>query len=194
MKLVFKDLNGGTCFLVDAHDTHFTLPTHVPGSEKLIAVREANAAIKNRVEAAWSAAGLPVFCYLKPVVKKMNGQFQGARVLAIDDESKILDLLGIILQNLGCTFDRAESVSRARELIDAHPDHDLILCDIMMPVESGYDFVAWYHDRDQDTPIYYVTGLGEEHINRKGVVDVIQKPFSVKDIVNLLEHHCSQQL
>ena len=116
-----------------------------------------------------------------------------SRVLLIEDEAaireEVLDWLRFEgYEAVGAANGRL-GLQMARETLP-----DLILCDIMMPVESGYDFVAWYHDRDQDTPIYYVTGLGEEHINRKGVVDVIQKPFSVKDIVNLLEHHCSQQL
>ncbi len=189
MKLVFRKHEDSYIFSVDSHDTHFALPAQLPGSEKLQALREANSAIKSRIESAWHHALIPVFGFVKPSKSNGNGRYKGFRVLAIDDESKILDLLGMILQNLGATFERAQSVSEARDKVKDGLHPDLILCDIMMPSESGYDFVAWYMSLNSKTPIYYVTGLGADHVNRDGVVDVVQKPFSVKDIANLLTAH-----
>ena len=188
MKLIFWPSPQGMVFTVDAHDTHFDLPADGEVSDKLIALRQANSAIKTRIEHAWNQGQIPTFGYIQPVLEK-TGQFDGCRVMAIDDETKILDLLGMILQNFGIKFERAQSVQEARQRIEAGASPDLIFCDIMMPLESGYDFVNWYHEHELQAPIYYVIGLGSDHVNRNGVLDVIQKPFSVKDIAHVLETH-----
>ncbi|MCB1049009.1 MAG: response regulator [Acidobacteria bacterium] len=184
MKLGFVEDAGHPLFFVDAHDSHFELPAHLPGADKLRALREKNALLKNQIETAMAAEGLPTFGFEKPKLRTQEKPNQ-LHVLIIDDEVKILDLMALILTKLGARVERATSVDQARHKIAESQPH-LILCDIMMPDESGYAFVRWLKDQEYRIPTYFVTGLALDQVDRDGVVDVIQKPFSVNTLAQLI--------
>lgn len=66
------------------------------------------------------------------MVKRRN------KILVIDDDQTIRRLLELILEVNDFSVRRADTLSRARELIkDRRPD--LIICDILLNEESGYD-------------------------------------------------------
>ena len=55
------------------------------------------------------------------------------RILVVDDEPDIRNILHILLSSRGYEVDEAENGLRAVELVRAQPDYDLIILDIMMP-------------------------------------------------------------
>jgi two-component system, NtrC family, response regulator PilR len=60
------------------------------------------------------------------------------RILIVDDEKGMRDLLSIMLKKEGYAVLQAESVDRAREVV-ARGDLDLVISDISMPGSSGLE-------------------------------------------------------
>lgn len=186
MKLVFLLENERPVFYVDAHDSHFNLPAGVPGYDRLMALRKGNKELKQHIEGAFAAANLPVFggtasaAGLKKVCK-------GMRVLAVDDEVQILEMLGLIVTNLGAEFYSGQSAEEGRNIIRTHGLPDLIFCDIMMPRESGYDFVAWLKNENYMVPLYFITGYALNQVYKDGYAEVLQKPFSAKSVMQIMK-------
>jgi len=187
MKLGFQLDGGCATFFVDTHDRHFEVPAHLPGAERLKEMRQFNIEVKERIEQALVRADLPTFGHQTPSVPAEDSAAgQGIRVLIVDDELKILDLMALILGKLGACVRRATRVAEAREMVRSFQP-ELIFCDIMMPEESGYALLRWLEEQHLKLPVFFVTGLALEQVDRKGVVDVIQKPFSVQNLARALE-------
>ena len=64
------------------------------------------------------------------------------RILVVDDEPDIRNILHILLSSRGYEVDEAENGLRAVELVRAQPDYDLIILDIMMPGMDGVSACA----------------------------------------------------
>ena len=185
MKLVFILEEGRPVFYVDAHDDHFKISPSVPGYEKLLAIREANRKLKKAIETAWVGEKLSIFGR-QVVVPNQKKICCGTKVLVVDDEDQILDMLTLIVTSVGGQIMRAHSAEEGRKVIRQQGTPHLILCDIMMPGESGYEFVSWLKQEQVDAPVYFITGLTLEKVKKNGVCDVLQKPFSAKDIMGLM--------
>ncbi len=66
-----------------------------------------------------------------------------ANILVVDDEEQIRRLLNRVLSRVEYTCTLAADGAEARKCLDAQ-SFDLVLCDVMMPGESGID-VAMTH-------------------------------------------------
>lgn len=186
MKLVFTLEDGRGVFYVDAHDSHFSLPPGMPGYDQLVKLRESNKKLKSVIEASWAADGLPLFVN-QTTITKFRNTCMGMTVLAIDDEIQILDMLGLIVKSLGAKFLRAQSAEEARNTIAEHGAPHLVFCDIMMPGESGYDFVDWFKDSYAEIPVYFITGLDQDSIDTIKIAEVLQKPFTAKSVMKIMK-------
>jgi signal transduction histidine kinase/ActR/RegA family two-component response regulator len=73
-----------------------------------------------------------------------SAKLDGLWILVVDDEPDARDLLDIALQQYGAVVTTAASAAEAFEIIsEGRDDHrpDLLISDIGMPVESGYDLI-----------------------------------------------------
>ena len=186
MKLVFILEDNSPVFYVDAHDSHFSLPPDMPGYDQLLKLREENKRLKAAIEASWASRQLPIFGHQTASIKYKK-ICADLRILASDDEVQILDMLGIIVTSLGAEFIRALSAEEAREIIADKGLPDLIFCDIMMPGESGYDFVHWLKGRYPDALVYFITGISQDDIDKIEIAEVLQKPFSAKAVMKIMK-------
>ena len=168
MKLVFIMDGGQPVFYVDAHDAHFDVSPDTIGFEKLLELRAYNKKLKQAIEAAWAAKKLPIFGSNRAPFKNTNA-CKGLKILAIDDEAQILDMLGMIFKSLGARYVLAKSVEEAREAIKTGETPDVVFCDIMMPTESGYDFVNWLKKEKLDIPVFFITGYAMDQIKKRWV-------------------------
>ena len=110
------------------------------------------------------------------------------RVLIIEDETAIREMLGYTLMKDGYAYEEANDVEEAR-LILSKRKPDLILLDWMLPGVSGVDYARRLRSdvETKDIPIIMLTAKGEEMDKVKaldlGADDYITKPFSTRELL-----------
>lgn len=106
-----------------------------------------------------------------------------ARIVAIDDEQAILDVLERILKRDGHDVLGLTDPARALELDLARVD--LILCDVMMPGLDGFELMRELRPRF-DGPIVFLTAkVAEEDAVTGyglGADDYVRKPFGASEL------------
>lgn len=106
-------------------------------------------------------------------------------VLIVDDDPDIRQLLRQYLQNAGMRPLLAADANEARHALGQHAV-DLVLLDVMLPQESGLDFLRWLREHTR-VPVIMVTALGST-IDRVvglevGADDYVSKPFEPGELV-----------
>jgi CheY-like chemotaxis protein len=108
------------------------------------------------------------------------------RILVVDDEEHIRDILTETLTAHGCTVDVAENGKRGFEKLTRH-GYDLMLMDIRMPSHSGLDLLARVKNQLQQMPVFVITGLASSEEMDKalelGATKCIRKPFHIKSLI-----------
>jgi len=109
------------------------------------------------------------------------------RILIVEDEKPIRDMIAFGLRRAGFDIDEAEDCASARSRIaDRRPD--LVLVDWMLPDMSGLELTRQLkRDRDlQEIPIIMLTARAEEHDKVAGLEggadDYLTKPFSPREL------------
>jgi len=112
------------------------------------------------------------------------------RILVVDDEDFVRELLGEILETEGCEVEIAGSGKEALECF-AKSKYDCIFTDVGMPGMSGWELAQAIREQDQFIPIAVITGWGEavgSNEQRAAGVDwVVAKPFTADRIVELVK-------
>jgi len=109
------------------------------------------------------------------------------RVLVIDDESNVQDLLVDILRSRGHAVDTASDVPEALQKIAAG-GHDLIISDMKMPHGSGKDIYRAVSEKDPRLAnrIIFTTGDGASAETKRFLRDagneIVLKPFAIEAI------------
>jgi DNA-binding response OmpR family regulator len=107
------------------------------------------------------------------------------RVLVVDDEPIVRDVLTRYLSRGGFQVDSAEDGEAALERFTAAPP-DLVLLDLMLPGVDGVEVFTRIRE-DHDTPVIMLTARGEETDRVVGLEigadDYITKPFSPREVV-----------
>jgi signal transduction histidine kinase/ActR/RegA family two-component response regulator/PAS domain-containing protein len=111
------------------------------------------------------------------------------RVLAVDDEEPVVQVLGDLLAALGQEVEIA--LGGAVGLERYSPERfDVVFTDLGMPVVNGWDVVQAVKSRSPDTPVVVVTGWGAQIeggvLHARGADYVIPKPFSLEDVREVL--------
>lgn len=111
------------------------------------------------------------------------------RLLVVDDEDFVRDLLGEILESEQCEVHLAESGSTALTLFQEH-EFDGVFTDVGMPGMSGWELAREIRLINKKVPIAVITGWGEavgSHEQKAAGVDwVVAKPFTADRIANLV--------
>jgi len=107
------------------------------------------------------------------------------RILLIDDDPEILDLVGSFLEMKGFEVDPAESGREGLDLYEQY-GHNLVICDYRLPDLDGLDVSQQILEGNPDCVIILITGHGsiENAVTaiKAGVFDYILKPFDLKQI------------
>jgi CheY-like chemotaxis protein/anti-sigma regulatory factor (Ser/Thr protein kinase) len=135
----------------------------------------------------------------QPVVKtpadtiarlKLVSNSTSPRILVVDDESSVRELLADILQSEGYEVSLAESGREALALFDTG-NYEAIFTDVGMPGMSGWELARAIRELDSNIPLAVVTGWGEavgSVEQEEAKVDwVVTKPFSITRIVDIVE-------
>jgi DNA-binding response OmpR family regulator len=108
------------------------------------------------------------------------------KILIVDDEVDIREILQFNLENAGFNVECASSAEEALEKLT--PDFALILLDVMMHGMSGFQMAQLLrNERDDHTPIIFLTAKDtqEDLLTgfSSGADDYIPKPFSIQEVI-----------
>ncbi|MBN0985771.1 MULTISPECIES: phosphate regulon transcriptional regulator PhoB [Amphritea] len=116
----------------------------------------------------------------------------GKRVLIVDDEAPIREMIAVALEMAGYDCMEADSAQAAHPMIvDRKPD--MVLLDWMMPGISGIEFARRLRkdEMTSDIPIIMLTAKTDEDNKiqglETGIDDYITKPFSPRELVARLK-------
>jgi two-component system OmpR family response regulator len=114
------------------------------------------------------------------------GASGAARILVVDDEKNITELVGAALRYEGFVVDTASSGHQAVERAEASRP-TLVLLDVMLPDEDGFAVLRRLRDRVGDLPVIFLTARDatEDKVSglKLGGDDYITKPFSLEELV-----------
>jgi CheY-like chemotaxis protein len=112
------------------------------------------------------------------------------RLLVVDDEDFVRDLLREILEAEGCKVTLAENGDRALEIFQEN-QFDGVFTDVGMPGMSGWELAQAIREQSEMIPIAVITGWGEavgSNEQKAARVDwVIAKPFTADRISELVK-------
>jgi two-component system phosphate regulon response regulator OmpR len=110
---------------------------------------------------------------------------QGQHILVIDDDERLRLLLRRFLEESGFRVTDVGSASDARQILDGFV-FDLLIVDIMMPGETGLEFLSDIRSGNQ-VPALFLTAMSEtEHRIaglESGADDYMSKPFEPRELV-----------
>jgi two-component system OmpR family response regulator len=119
----------------------------------------------------------------------MNSQAQSGparRVLVVDDEPNIADVISIALRYNGYEVEIAGNGKAALAAVtDTRPD--LIVLDVMLPDLDGFEVARRLRERADETPILFLTAKDTTDDKVRGLTiggdDYVTKPFSVEELL-----------
>ena len=109
------------------------------------------------------------------------------RILIVEDEPEIREMIRYILEPQGYAVSEADNAQDARRLLAASP-YDLILMDWMLPGRSGLEFTREIKQKTQKTypPVIMLTARADESDMVEGLEsgadDYVTKPFSPREL------------
>ena len=114
-----------------------------------------------------------------------------ARILVVDDEADIRELVREILTEEGYEVEVASSAAEAKAACAAQAP-DLVLLDIWMPDSDGISLLReWQNNHSLTAPIVMMSGHGSVETaveaTRLGAVDYVAKPLSLAKLLHTLQ-------
>ena len=110
------------------------------------------------------------------------------KILIVDDEKPICDLIDINLSAAGYHCSSVQDGLAAIDLIEKE-DFDLVLLDIMLPGADGFDIMEYI--RPMKIPVIFITARHDVHdkvkVLKLGSDDYLVKPFDVLELVARVE-------
>ncbi len=111
------------------------------------------------------------------------------KTLLVDDDELIRDSLSMTFATKGCFLQVAETAEKGLQAIKEQ-QFDIIISDFRLPGMNGLDFLKLTAVTQPQAVKFLITAYRDNHIFseaiRLGVHEFIEKPFSVKVLINLL--------
>jgi two-component system OmpR family response regulator len=116
----------------------------------------------------------------------MTEQTETHRVLVVDDEPNIVDVIAMALRYQGFEVAEAGTGAEALAQVRAFRPH-LVLLDVMLPDMEGFDVAERLGSQRGDVPIIFLTARDSTEDKVRGLTtggdDYVTKPFSLEELV-----------
>jgi two-component system response regulator PilR (NtrC family) len=113
-----------------------------------------------------------------------------ARVLIVDDEPDLCELLAITLDGMGLASRSAGSLAQARAAL-GDGDYRLCLCDLRLPDGSGMELIEHIQHTQAQLPIAIITAHGDVEAAvdamKAGAFDFVNKPVNLRALRRLVD-------
>ena len=128
------------------------------------------------------------------IVRSPRGRAEGRRVLVVDDEPLVLEVLRSFLEKCGYDVQTAVDGAQALKMFERKPqDWLLLVSDLTMPNMNGIELVTRIRSTRPETRVLFVSGdsaasqsLGLSLL-QPGVPPLLKKPFTLKDLAEAVE-------
>ncbi|MCC7325375.1 MAG: sigma-54-dependent Fis family transcriptional regulator [Burkholderiales bacterium] len=121
------------------------------------------------------------------MTRRIRGQ---PKVLVVDDEPDLLELLELTLSRMGLDTSRAETVGEALRLLDKE-SFDLCLTDMRLPDGEGLRVVEHINQKGLDVPVAVITAFGSAEnavaALKAGAFDYLAKPVALEQLRALVK-------
>lgn len=119
------------------------------------------------------------------------------RVLVVDDDMPLRGMLSAALRQHGFQVLLAGDGGEAQRAFSLHHP-DIILLDLMMPGENGWDFLQRLKETGflGSIPIIVISAhlrIEPQAVLQMGVSAMLPKPFNLDDLMNLIQHLLHKQ-
>ena len=124
--------------------------------------------------------------------RQIDESLTGYTVLLVDDDVRNVFSLGSVLKRYGITVLPARNGQEGIDALTEHPEVDLVLMDIMMPVMDGYEAMRRIREqtRWRDLPIVALTAKAMKGDRQKcldaGASDYVTKPVDMDQLTSVL--------
>jgi len=109
------------------------------------------------------------------------------RILIVDDEKNLRDLMARVLEDQNYEVDLAENGASALHYLDQKP-YDLVIADYRMPIIDGLELTTRIKEKFPSTIVIIVTADGPVHdLLKNGAYACILKPFDVFELRNMVK-------
>ncbi len=119
--------------------------------------------------------------------------FYGKKILVVEDEENNMSFLETVLKKTRATLIFAHNGEEAVQQCEKHPDLNLVLMDIKMPVMSGDVATTLIKEKRKDLPVIaqtaYATPIEVERYKQIGFDDYITKPINRDHLTEVLEKY-----
>ena len=125
----------------------------------------------------------------------MTSIAQDPKILLVDDNAVVRDMLVDLVGSLGYMADAASGGAEALALFDRNR-YDIVLTDLLMPGMSGWEVLAGVRQRNPRMPVIIITGtpaVGDPRASQPGIA-VLKKPVDVKALDDTIKEKLSQRL
>ena len=125
-------------------------------------------------------------------ISKMDRRGRGdkARVLVVDDEADIRELLDLTLARMGIAADCAGTVAEAKAYL-AREEYSLCLTDMRLPDGEGLEIVRLIGAQYGQTPVAVITAFGSADnavaALKAGAFDYLAKPVALEQLRTLVK-------
>jgi signal transduction histidine kinase/ActR/RegA family two-component response regulator len=125
-------------------------------------------------------------------LEKSDQQGSGARVLVIDDEARITELVAAILAARGCRPFTLNDSTLAEASLEKQ-DFDLVLCDLKMPGKSGVEILRWLREKRPALARRFLLMTGnladatEKEMRDLADVPILRKPFTLAQLTQAVQ-------
>ena len=111
---------------------------------------------------------------------------QGSKVLIVDDDPNIREVISVLLSSEGYNVDAAENGKMAVDKVYAGGDYDIICLDIMMPDMDGIEVCSKIRQKS-NVPVLFLTAKSQDkdkvEAYSTGGDDFLVKPFSQTELL-----------
>jgi two-component system, chemotaxis family, chemotaxis protein CheY len=120
------------------------------------------------------------------------------KILVIDDETSLRETIAELLMVIGFTvFEAQNGEEGLKKVQEVEPN--LVICDIMMPVMDGYEFMeAHMKSVFFNIPVLFLSAKVEKLDKQKGLnlgaKDYISKPFEFNNLKQTINYYLENEI
>ena len=113
------------------------------------------------------------------------------KILIVDDAPTVRQQISLTLEKEEYTVLEAENGQLGIEMVEKHPDIDLILCDYNMPGMNGFEMIEELNKRNIKIPtMMLTTEVGKQYVQKGkelGLKGWIVKPFDPDKLIKIAQ-------